>query len=62
MQCTVHCIIYFISVGNVLMCVIYQSNFAIFMYVTRIKTINVEFRTFLTQNIVRNEIILYIYI
>jgi len=36
MQCTVHFIITLFNVGNVLLCVIYQLNFAVFMYVTRI--------------------------
>jgi hypothetical protein len=36
MQCTVHFIITVFYVGNVLLCVIYQLNFTVFMYVTRI--------------------------
>jgi hypothetical protein len=36
MQCTVHFIITSFNVGNVLLCVIYQSNFTVFMFVTRI--------------------------
>jgi hypothetical protein len=36
MQCTVHCIITLFNVGNVWLCVIYQLNFTVFMYVTRI--------------------------
>jgi hypothetical protein len=33
-KCTVHFIITLFNVGNVLLCVIYQLNLAIFMYVT----------------------------
>ena len=36
MSCTVHFIITLFNVGNVLLCVIYQLNFTVFMYVTRI--------------------------
>jgi hypothetical protein len=36
MQCTVHCIVTLFNVGNVLLCVIYQLNFTVFMFVTRI--------------------------
>jgi hypothetical protein len=36
MLCTVHFITTLFSVANVSMCVIYQSNFIVFMYVTRI--------------------------
>ena len=36
MQCTVHFIITLFNVGNVLLCVIYQLNFTVFKYVTRI--------------------------
>jgi hypothetical protein len=36
MQCTVHFIITLFNGGNVLLCVIYQLNFTLFMYVTRI--------------------------
>ena len=36
MWCTVHFIITLFNVGNVLLCVIYQLNFTVFMYVTRI--------------------------
>jgi len=36
MQCTVCFIIALFNVGNVLLCVIYQLNFTVFMYVTRI--------------------------
>jgi hypothetical protein len=32
MQCTVQFIIALFNVGNVLLCVIYQLNFAVFMY------------------------------
>jgi len=35
MQCTVHFIIILFNVDNVLLCVIYQLNFAVFMHVTR---------------------------
>jgi hypothetical protein len=35
MQCTVHIIISLFNVGNVLLCIIYQLNFTIVMYVTR---------------------------
>jgi len=39
-KCTVSCTVYFIitlfNVGNVLLCVIYQLNFTVFTYVTRI--------------------------
>jgi hypothetical protein len=39
-QCTMWCIVHFIitlfNVGNVLLCIIYQLNFTVFMYVTRI--------------------------
>jgi len=33
---TVRFIITFFNVGNVLLCVIYQSNFTVYMYVTQI--------------------------
>jgi len=36
MYCTVHCIITLFNIGNVLLCVIYQLFFTVFMYVTRI--------------------------
>jgi hypothetical protein len=36
LYCTVHFIITLFNVGNVLLCVIYQLNFTVFMYVTRI--------------------------
>jgi hypothetical protein len=36
MYCTVHFIITLFNVGNVLLCAIYQLNFTVFMYVTRI--------------------------
>ena len=36
MQCTVHFIITLVNAGNVLLCVIYQLNLTVFMYVTRI--------------------------
>jgi hypothetical protein len=36
MKCTVHFIITLLNVGNVLLCVIYQLNFTVFMYVTQI--------------------------
>ena len=36
MQCTVHFIITLFNIDNVLQCVIYQLNFAVLMYVTRI--------------------------
>ena len=36
MQCTVHLISTLFNVGNVLLYVIYQLNFTVFMYVTRI--------------------------
>jgi len=36
MSCTVHFIITLFNVGNVLLCVIYQFNFTVFMYDTRI--------------------------
>jgi hypothetical protein len=39
MQCTVHCGITLFNVGNVLLCVIYQLNFTIFMCVTRMSHI-----------------------
>jgi hypothetical protein len=42
MQCTVHCIIALFNVGNVLLCVIYQLNFTVFMYVTRISRYRVR--------------------
>jgi hypothetical protein len=35
MQCTVHFIVTLFHVCNVLMCVIYQLNVTVFMYVTR---------------------------
>jgi len=35
-KCTVHFIITLFNVGNVLLCIIYQLNFTVFMYVTRI--------------------------
>jgi hypothetical protein len=35
-HCTVHFIITLLNVGNVLLCVIYQLNFTVFIYVTRI--------------------------
>ena len=39
-KCTMYCIVHFIitlfNVGNVLLCVIYQLNFTVFMYVKRI--------------------------
>jgi hypothetical protein len=34
--CTVHFVVTVFNVGNVLMCVIYQLDLAVFMYVTRI--------------------------
>jgi hypothetical protein len=34
MQCTVHFIVTLYNVGNVLLCVIYQLNFTVFIYVT----------------------------
>jgi hypothetical protein len=36
MECTVHFIITLFNVGNVLLCVIYQLNVTVFMFVTRI--------------------------
>jgi hypothetical protein len=36
MQCTVYFIVTLCNVGNVLLCVIYQLNFTVFMYVTQI--------------------------
>jgi hypothetical protein len=36
MLCTVHFIITLFNVGNVLLCVIYQLNFPVFMYFTRV--------------------------
>jgi hypothetical protein len=40
MQCRVHFIITLFNVGNILLCVIYQLNFTVFMYVTRISRYN----------------------
>ena len=34
--CTVHFVITLFNVGNVLLCIMYQLNFTIFMYFTRI--------------------------
>jgi hypothetical protein len=39
MQCTVHFIITLFNVGNVLLCIICQLNFTVFMYVTQISVI-----------------------
>ena len=39
MQCTVRFIITLFNVGNVLLCAIYQLNFAVFKYVTRISRV-----------------------
>jgi len=36
MYCTVHFILTLFSVGNVLLCVIYQLNLTVFIYITRI--------------------------
>jgi len=36
MYCTEHFIITLFNAGNVLLCIIYQLNFTVFMYVTRI--------------------------
>jgi hypothetical protein len=36
MLCRVHFIITLLDVGNVLLCIIYQLNFTVFMYVTQI--------------------------
>ena len=41
MYCTVHFIITLFNVVNVLLCVIYQLNFTVFMYVTRISRYDV---------------------
>jgi hypothetical protein len=42
MQCTVHFMIALFNVGNVLLCAIYQLNFTVFMYVTRISRYTVR--------------------
>jgi hypothetical protein len=39
MQCTVHFIITIFNVGNVLLCVIYQLNFTVFMFLHEIRVV-----------------------